>query len=337
MTFAIYEWNAWWQFKLVRAVPEAFQLTARPGEHAQHVLDRCPPSTTAFAFHLNATFSGKFPHDRDALIAGLEARGIVPINSAVTDISKRWVQAQCAASGLPVTTATRDGDPGERLIVKTDHNYGGHSDRLLAPDELVALSAPSPSTVVLHPHAYPVLARRDVPGAWWTDPTLAIERYVENRLNRIYRVSFAGRRFDVLRLVNTNVLKKVDDSVERVAMICGRDDLARGVVPGVEPQVGNAVARFVEATKMDFGGMDVMADDAGRAYILDVNATPYGATNSLRRLLSIRRGLFEIVAERGARLGRPARVLDRGVLPTRRMLVGEWRRLRGNMVPIVEE
>ena len=263
MVFAIYEWNAWWQFKLARALPDAVRVTARPGEHAQDVLDRCPPTASAFVFHVNATFSEKFPHDRPALIAGLEARGIVPINVAVTDISKRWVQTQCAALGLPIASAARDGDPDERLIVKTDHNFGGHSERLLAPDDLAALSVPSPSTVVLGPHAYPVLARRDIPGAWWTDPTLVIERYIENRLNRIYRVSFAGRRFDVLRLVNTNLIKKVDESVERVAMICGRDELARGVVPGVEPCVGDAVVRFVDGTNMDFGGIDVMADDAG--------------------------------------------------------------------------
>lgn len=313
---------------MVRAVPEAFRLTARPGEHAHDVLRRCAPTTIAFAFHVNATFSANFPHDRNALISGLESRGIVPINAAITDISKRWVQAQCAACGIPVATASRDGDPDERVIVKTDHNFGGHSERLLAPDELTSLAVPSPSTVVLDPHAYPVLSRRDVPIAWWTDPALAIERYIENRSHHIYRISFAGRRFDVLRMINTNLVKKVDQSREKITIVCDRDQLAHGLVSGVEPQVGDAAVRFVARANMDFGGMDVMADDAGNAYVIDVNATPFGRSNSLRRLISIRRGLSELVAERRARLGQPGRVLGLGAWPTIRMLAGEWRRLR---------
>lgn len=335
--FVIYEWNAWWQFKLVRAMPEAHRLTARPGEHAQDVLDRCPPTTTAFAFHVNATFSGKFPHERSALIAGLEARGIVPINAAITDISKRWVQARCAACGLPVTTAAREGDPEERLIVKTDHNFGGHFERRLAAADLTGLGVPSPSAVVVDPRAYPILARRAIPAAWWVDPALTIERYIENRHNRIYRVSFAGHRFNVLRLVNTRLLKKVDDSQEKVVMMCDRDRLARGDVPGVAAHVSAAIVRFVDAANLDFGGLDVIADDDGRAYILDANTTPYGASNSLRRLLSIRRGLFELVADRAAHVGHPAPIPDRATWPTIRMLTGEWRRLKASMAPAVEE
>jgi hypothetical protein len=335
--FVIYEWNAWWQFKLVRAMPEAHRLTARPGEHAQHVLDRCPPTATAFAFHVNATFSGKFPHERSVLIAGLEARGIVPINGAITDISKRWVQAQCAACGLPVTTAASEGDPDERLIVKTNHNYGGRSERLLAAADLTGLGVPSPSAVVVDPRAYPIVARRAIPGAWWVDPALTIERFIENRHNRIYRVSLAGRRFDVMRLINTRLLKKVDDSQEKVVMMCDRDRLARGDVRGVEAHVSAAVVRFVDAANLDFGSLDVIADDDGRAYILDVNTTPYGATNSLRRLLSIRRGLFELVADRAARVGRLAPKPDRAAWPTIRMLSEEWRRLKANLAPAVEE
>jgi hypothetical protein len=317
----IYEWNAWWQFKLVRAVPEAVRLTTRPGEDADEVLAHCPPNATAFAFHINATFTGEFPHRRRALVNGLEARGIVPINAEIVDISKRWVQAQCAACGLPVAAATADGHPDERLIVKTNHNFGGRSERLLTPAQLAALQMPAPSPTVPDAKTYQVVRRRNVPAAWWTDPALAIERYVENRWNRIYRVSFAGRRFDVLRMVNTEVIKKVLGSTQKTVILCTHDDLARGAVAGVEAEVAAAVARFVDWTKMDFGGIDIVMDDDGRAYVIDVNTTPFGALNAFGRLMSIRRGLFELIAERAPHLRHPLLGIQRSVWPSPPMVL----------------
>lgn len=325
--FVVYEWHAWWQFKIVRALPEAVRLTAHPGEHADEVLARCPPGALAFAFHINATFSAEFPHGRDQLIAGLRDRGVVPINAAVTDISKQWVQAQCAASGLPVAAAAREGDLDERLIVKTNHNYGGRSERLLTPELLVSLRIPRPSGEVTSTREYPVVPRRDIPDDWWTDPGLAIERYIQNRRHRIYRVNVAGRRFDILRLVNTNVVKKVGDSVEKVTVFCGREQLERGAVPGVDAEVGVTCIRFLDRAGLDFGSLDVITDDDGRAYIVDVNPTPYGSTNPLRRLVNVRRGLLELINERSPHTARSARALGRGMWPTGTMMLAEVKRL----------
>lgn len=309
------------------AVPDAVRLTARPGEHAEDVLARCPPNTAAFAFHINGTFIGEFPHARHALIATLESRGIAPINAAIVDISKRWVQQVCASCGLPVATATADGDPDERVIVKTNHNFGGRSERQFTAEQLVALKIPRPSPTVLSATTYPVLMRREVPVEWWTDSTLAIERYIENRWNRIYRVSCAGRRFDLLRMVNPGVLKKVDGATEQAVIYCTRDQLERGAAKGVEAEVMLCIARFVDAAKLDFGGLDIMMDDEGRAFVLDVNVTPYGLLNSLRRLLSIRRGLFELVVDRAPHVSRSRLGVARGSWPPTPMLIGALAKL----------
>jgi hypothetical protein len=327
VTFIVYEWEAWSQFKLVRAVPEAIRLTARPGEHAVDVLARCPPAAAAFAFHVNATFSSEFPHDRHDLVVGLEDRGIVPINAHVVNISKRWVQAQCAAFGLPVVAAASEGDPDERVIVKTNHNYGGVKERLLAPEQLIELGIPQPSSSVTTTRAYQILARRSVPGAWWIDPALAIERFIENRWGGIYRVGFAGRRFDVSRLTIPHAIKKVGDATKKVSVFCDAQQLRNGSSPVIEPAVGEAIVRFVEGAEMDYGALDVITDDAGRAYVLDVNTTPHGELNPLRRVMNIRRGLFELVTERAIRSGSHARPSGRGIVPTVPILRGEARRL----------
>ncbi len=327
MRFVIYEWDAWWQFKMPRAVPEAVRLTATPGESAEEVLARCPPDALAFAFHINATYSGECPHGRAALVDGLEARGIVPINASVVDISKHWVQAQCAASGLPVAAASVDGDPDERVIVKTDQNYGGRSERLLTEAQRTALGASRPSTEVTSGHEYPVMPRRGVPAAWWMDPALAIERYIANRANVIYRVSVAGNRVDILRIVNPQLIKKVNDAQTITTLFGTREQLERGTVRGLEADVGRTIVRFLVQARLDFCGLDVLADDVGRTYIIDVNTTPYGLINSLRRLMNMRRGLFELVGERRARLPRGGPGLGRAIWPTPPMVVGEVKRL----------
>jgi hypothetical protein len=333
VTFVIYEWEAWSQFKIARAVPEATRLTACPEEHAHEVLARCPPKTVAFVFHLNATFSSRFPLERSDLVAGLEARGVAALNATVVDISKRHVQAQCTALGLPVAGATAEGDPNERVIIKTNHNFGGRAERLLTTQQLDALGIPRPSAIVSTAFAYQVMRRGDVPSAWWSDPALAIERYIENRWNRIYRAGFAGRRFEVLRMINPNALKKVNDPerTEKVAVLCDRDQLQSGSARGIEPAVGEAIVRFVDGAGMDFGAIDVMTNDAGQPFVLDVNATPYGDTVSLRRLMTFRRGLFELVADHASKRSRPLPFPSRGAFPTVGMLVKEVARLRGEM------
>jgi len=330
VTFVIYEWEAWSDFKLVRAVPEATRLTARPGESADDVLARCPADAVAFAFQVNTTFSAEFPHRRCDLVAGLEERGIVPLNAQAVDISKRKIQTQCAAFDLPVAAAPRDGDPTERLIVKTNHNYGGNAERQLTPEALADLGITPPSAVVPTAQSYKVLPRRDIPDAWWADSGLAIERYIENRWNRIYRINFAGRRVDILRMVNSNLIKKPHElgETEQVTILCNREELQNGSVPGVDPAIGEASVRFMRGAQLDFGSLDLIADDVGRAYVLDVNTTPYGVPHSLRRILQVRRGLFELVAERVPKSRGRSRPLGRGRVPTVAMLVGATRLLK---------
>jgi hypothetical protein len=303
-------------------MPEAIRLTARPGESAADVLARCPANAVAFAFHLNATFSGEFPHRRRDLVAGLEARGIVLINAQAVDISKRTIQAQCAEFGLPVAAALRDGDGAERLIVKTNHNYGGYAERQLTPSVMAELGISPPSADMPTARSYKLLPRREIPEAWWADSGLAIERYIANRQNRIYRITFAGRRVDILRMVNSNLIKKPHEpgETESITILCDREQMQNESVPGVDRAIGEASVRFMSGAKLDFAALDLMADDAGRAYVLDVNTTPYGVPNSLRRVLQARRGMLELVVERAPSSSGRYRRLGRGTIPPLAML-----------------
>jgi hypothetical protein len=313
---------------LVRAVPEAVQLTAEVGETADEVLARCPPDARAFAFHLNATFAASFPRDRHRLVRELESRGVVPLNAAVVDISKRGIQAQCVSFGLPTAAAYREGDPDERVIAKTNHNYGGRAERQLTPTQLAVVGSPAPSPVISAWTAYRITPRRDVPDAWWDDPTLMIERFINNQRNHFHRVCFAGNRCVILRLTNRNPIKKIATSTERLDIYCWRHELRDRAVAGIHPAVGEAIARYLDGSGMDFGALEVVADDDGDAYVIDVNSTSYGAPLNLRILARLRRGLFELITDRAAQLGLPAPRADWNAIPTwAAMVMGDAKRL----------
>ena len=78
---------------------------------------------------------------------------------------------------------------------------------------------------------------------------------------------------------------------------------------------------------MDFGALEVVADDEGRAYVIDVNSTSFGANLNLRILMQLRRGIFELISHRGLHSGRRSRVADQGAIPTLAMLIGDAKRI----------
>ena len=276
LTLVVYEWDAWYRYMLVRAVPEATRLRAEVSDTADEVLARCPPGARAFAFHLNATFTGSFPVDRPRLVRELELRGIVPLNATVVDISKRGVQAQCVSFGLPIAAACREGDPDEQGIRQDEPQFRGPR-RAAAIANAVGYHGRARS-FACHSRVdrVPRHVRRDVPDAWWIDPTLVIERFIDNRRNHFHRVCFAGNRCVILRLTNRNPIKKIATSSERLDIYCWRHELRDGSVPGVQRAVGEAIALYLDRSGMDFGALEVAADDAGVAYVIDVNSTSWG-------------------------------------------------------------
>jgi len=327
VTLVVYEWEAWHGFLLPRAFPESIRLTAHPNEEAKDVLARLPADASAFAFHLNVTFAKGFPRHRFDLVRGLTQRGIVPLNAGVLDISKRAIQTKCAELGLPVAAAHRDGDPDARVIVKSNHNYGGHGDRLL-PMEQAAAAGPLPSALVSTHEEYRVLPRRDVPDDWWDDPGLAIERYIENPANRIYRITFFADAVVVYRMTNPHVVKKVRDSTSREIIYTTLADLGRGH-PGVGASVCDAIVRYIEGAAFDFGALDIMEDELDDAHIIDANTTSYGNfTFGIRSMIRFRRALADCVLARNPRASPYWRRIRSQPLPTFRLVTGEARRLQ---------
>ena len=290
--FVIYQWLAESGYLLHALLPGYAQIEAHVDDSVDAVLDRLPHGPGTFAFHLNCTRTGRFPQQRAKLIEALEARCVRVLNGSVTDISKRHVHRACTAVGLPTLEAPRHGDPAELLIVKTDLNFGGDSEWALSSQEREALGIGTGSDIIWTPSHYRVLPRADIDAAWWADDRLVIERFAANRRHCWYRAYLFLGWMALCELENPNEIKKVGDSrVVRTILVRPND-----AVPGDRAELAGLVDQLstvARALTLDVGTVDVVMDDAGRHYVIDVNSTPAynypipGVVDHLRRALPV--------------------------------------------------
>lgn len=256
--------------------PAATRLPARLGETASELLRRLPPHATAFVFHLNLTDTRRTPQRRGAFSRALRARGIRIVNEHVTDISKRRVQAACAAAGLNSVQAPRAGDPRELLIVKTNANYGGEKERFLGPRERRALGFEPRCRWIRSHDGYLILPRRDVRPELWRTRELVVERFIENRYHVFYRAHKLLDRVIISRMVNPARIKKMLQQIPRTNWYLRLPELESMRGPTPPPRhVVRAVAGVCRVLRLDLGSIDLVEDDAGECYVIDVNASPY--------------------------------------------------------------
>ena len=280
-SLCIYEWRSFRGFLLPMIFPEATRLHANIGESSSELLGRLPRHARAFAFSLNLTDTGRTPLRRSAFSRALRARGIRVLNEHVTDISKRRIQAACASAGLLTTLVPRAGDPDEALIVKTNANYGGEKEALLSPDQRRALRLASGSRLIQRHDAYLILRRREIRPEFWRSRQIVVERFIENRRHIFYRAHKVLDHMIVSRMVNPAGIKKMRQQIRRTNWYLRLPSVVPLHGPRPVPmRVFRAVAVFCQAFSLDVGSIDVLVDNEGEPYVVDVNASPYwGETN----------------------------------------------------------
>lgn len=271
----IYDWQTLPEFLAFALLPDARIISAQTDDDAARVLTAIDTDTSWLLFHLNCTETSQFPSSRDSVVSTLHARGIRTLNAYVTDISKRTVQARCARLGLPTTRASRDGEPHEQLIVKTNSNYGGEIEREMPEATRQKLGLAPPSATITRAGDYPVMSREEIPEPWWDDASLVFERFITNREDRWYRAYVLLSRLVISEMTNPAAVKKVGRSAMTQQWYFsagdGDDAAARVDCP---PALLDAVHRVRVDARLDFGAIDVMMSDEGIPYVIDINSTP---------------------------------------------------------------
>jgi hypothetical protein len=277
--YVIYQWLTSEGFLLRSVIPNATVLDAGVHDTPDGVISAIPTDATHFHFHLNCTRTHRFPTAREALLDQLRKRGIAPVNDAVTDISKTFIQECCSAIGINTTRATRNGAAKDLIIVKTDLNFGGDSEWGLSEEDRSAAQAGAGSSVMWKPDDYLVAPRASVPDAYWDDPTLVRERFVSNQDGRWYRCFIFHSRACVCELVSQEKVKKLWSSTVNGTWMFEFDEVVtrqaeQAAFPPRIHRVANDLIRFVRSFSLDFGAVDIVMDDADEPFVIDVNTTP---------------------------------------------------------------
>jgi hypothetical protein len=268
-----YQWLTSSQFLLPALFPHSVAIDAAPFDDPDRIMQQVGDAGW-FHFHLNCTRTTHFPQRRAELLERVHARGLRTINADATDISKRAVQRACARAGLNTVAASRSGDPHERIMVKTDLNFGGDSEWALGDEERQRLNLGAGSAVMWKPHDYRVMERSEIPGEWWDDETLVQERFIENAQHRWFRVFLMLSRMVVCELTDPSLIKKVGhSSVQQVWTFTFPTSIDASDGP-LHVRIAHDVHAFSSELGIEFGAVDVVVDGHDLPYIIDVNTTP---------------------------------------------------------------
>ncbi len=266
----IYDWRPYRGFHILKVFAGALRIQASVDDRLEALLDRIPPSTDTFLFNLDLTFTSRFPEHRKELVTELRRRGVDVWNALVTDCSKRNIQRVCRDAGLPCVATAQDGDPDERVIVKSNTNYGSQSERALSRGEREKLLIPKPQALFRDELDYRIMPRGSVPAGWWRDEGLAIERHVQNSQQVFYRLRFVFDTWVISETIDPSDIKKMENCTSIGHFVVHRGDRSSGLPAGLL----TTAARFIDAFGIDYGALDVMLDDHGVFYVVDANPTP---------------------------------------------------------------
>lgn len=251
--------------------PRAKLYRVRPGDSAEAILRRFSPPPRRFWFHIDWTVTRNIPAGRAELLAALRNSGAEIVNGDIVEVSKRSLHQFNRDNGFPCLAAGPEGDPGEPIIVKTNCNYGGSTERAVPAFIRRRFGLDRLSDSIRSFDQYRVLPRKDVPAAYWTDPSLVCERYIECNDGIWYRAYLMKPNLAICEYRSKEKVKKVGASelVRTIWMRTGED-------PGNGcPPVATLVRRFILKYGLDFGAVDAVTDQAGLDAVIDVNPTPF--------------------------------------------------------------
>ena len=256
--------------------PNAVRIPADILDSPQAILRKLPKDLDAFAFHLPLTRTRRFPLLRSDLCSALRRKGIRLINALATDISKSKIQATNKRAQLPSVSASRRGDPSELLIIKSDLNYGGEAERHLSKRQRHLIRSGSQSPIIANSRSYVVVRREDIQPDWWNMPGTVIERYVSNNKHRFYRVYVGGNSVAISKVIDPSVLKKMPEGIpRRTAYVQLTSVIRTSAVAEISHSIYRLVKEFLRAFPLEFGALDVVQNDNGEFFVIDVNTTPH--------------------------------------------------------------
>ena len=282
---AILEWPNCNDYLVSALFPSAQRLPISISGRNDSLLSSLDPGVRCVFIHVDLTDTSIFPADRNAITGLLRNRGITIINAHITDISKRRLQQACRASGIP--SVALDGRPpvddATKVIIKTNKNYGGIPEQrlqmtLAAHPEVAAYEQPATESP-----QYRICRYGDVTPEVWENQDYVVERFVENSLHLKFRCHVLMDRMVVSAVFDAAPVSRMEWGSARHEMYYAGDIRSAeasmaadfSFVKPLADRIAESIRVLRRDLKMDFGSIDVMANDAGVCFPIDINTTPY--------------------------------------------------------------
>jgi hypothetical protein len=224
-----------------------------------------------FLFHIDLSVQQHVPPRRNQLIEALSFTGLTVHNANFTDQRKRNLQRISRELGLLSLTAPKDGNPNERLMVKSDLNVAGGPERRTAK-RFPGLSIPPLPARMTDPCQYYLVKRRDIADEIWNDLALHVEKYVENSNGFVVRSFWNRGRAVVSKIQNPHqIVKKNNAKCPRWNYIEPVDELTSTVF--------SRIGRYAEHLRLSFFAADWVVDEQDSPFLVDLNLTPQWVVN----------------------------------------------------------
>ena len=203
----VYEWQAWDSFLIGHLIDSTCRISARYDDPVHILTDALHGGIDAVLLQINVSYSHAFPQRRAAIIDACRQQGVWVLNAGIGDISKRHLHQLLARAGLNSAAAQPQGDPDEWLFVKSNLNWGGQLESrfdITRTPEFGITTDPAPITRF---DRYYKVQRKLLDPKLWSDPRVAIERYISNPTNSFYRVYRFGAAVVVVQAHSPNSIK----------------------------------------------------------------------------------------------------------------------------------
>ncbi len=296
MEVTIFDWGTRPDFLLRRLYPDARIVNAYPLTEHHALADEYGGNCSdrgLWVFHINVSYAENWCPDRIGFLESLRGSGYNVINGTICDIRKTTLQRINAELRLPHVQVSRDDDPVMRVIVKTDYNYGGMNESKLTDRELQKLDMTSNScSSVSAFDEYYLCELGEVSENIWADKRLVVEKYISNRRNRFCRFYRCGEHAILSEIENEDEIKKSMPGLPRKnwQIHLGEED---AYFEGIHRQVVHNAAALCRALMVKFAAIDIVLDEDGRPYIIDLNLTPGWGMEKQDDILDYLRNGFE--------------------------------------------
>ncbi len=277
----VYEWEAWKGFLISHLIADYCRVPADYSDGPDELARSLTPNIKAVLFQVNLSRQGLYPGKREAIIQFLKQNDIIVLNEHARDISKSALHKLLDQAGIASLRVSPDDDDTMDVMVKSELNWGGEVEQRLPADIRHKMYGQQKRTITASDQYY-VTRKKELPGDWWQDSSIVVERYIPSADDSFYRVYRFGDSVVVVKAHSPDIIKKISGDSRDVNFFYDKHDLLAGKA-NLPENLQSVIGRFMTASKIDYFCLDIVHNSMSNDdefYIVDLNVTPYSGVQS---------------------------------------------------------